>query len=401
MSVAARARRLADGAAREALRRGRLVVGEALWRADVLTPPAHAWLLGGFVGGAFGDNSAALFRHLRRARPDVAARYVIDAAAKDAAAAADVGPVFHHGGIDACAAALAADVLVVSHGLHDVPGFASPRASALRVRLGHGLTAFKTTKPPPLRSQADLARLYGLVPVASEFERKNKQTWGIADDALVVCGVARFDDLVARARASAPEPRVLYMPTWRDWLGGVDDASPLLAFLRHPALAPALRARGVHLDVYLHRLFAQGWRDALRDVDGDVVHVYGVDVDVQGLLARSRALLTDYSSVTWDMLYLDRPVAFFAPDVDDYVAHRGGYFDLRHDLPGPCARSADAAVRDVCDVIDGGFVVDAAGRAWQGRAFAFRDDQNCARIAAAIDQKLDDTRGSRRRGGAR
>ena len=378
---------------REVVRRGRLALGEVAWRSGLSRAARRTWLLGGFVGAAFGDNAAALFRHVRQHRPDIAATWVIDRRAVDADAAGMVGPVLSHDGIDAAAAAFAADVLVVSHGLHDLPGFASSRVKGLRVRLGHGLTALKKTKPPPGRRQADVARLFQLVPVASPFERENKRQWGIDDDALVICGVCRFDDLLTRARVRPPERRVVYMPTWRDWLHGAAiesdaGAQALLKLLLHPDLNAGLRARDVHLDVYFHRLYDRAWRERLRRAGGSHLHLVDVDSDVQGLLARSQALLTDYSSVVWDMLYLDRPVIFFAPDVDAYEKHRGAYFDLRSDLPGPVARTADDAVELLFSTIDGGFPLSADARTWQSRAFAFRDDQNCARVVRAIEAAL-------------
>jgi CDP-glycerol glycerophosphotransferase len=72
-------------------------------------------------------------------------------------------------------------------------------------------------------------------------------------------------------------------------------------------------------------------RGAVRDVSA--VH------DVTSLLLLADALVTDYSSLMFDYALLDRPMVFFAPDLDDYSRSRGTYFDLRQEAPGPVVAS--------------------------------------------------------------
>ncbi len=49
----------------------------------------------------------------------------------------------------------------------------------------------------------------------------------------------------------------------------------------------------------------------------------------------SDVLVTDYSSVIFEFALLDRPMAFFAPDISTYDDERGFYFDYRAGVPGP------------------------------------------------------------------
>ncbi|MEU6845867.1 CDP-glycerol glycerophosphotransferase family protein [Streptomyces sp. NPDC046716] len=57
--------------------------------------------------------------------------------------------------------------------------------------------------------------------------------------------------------------------------------------------------------------------------------------DVSELLCLADVLVTDYSSIMFDYALLDRPLVHFAPDLDDYSAERGSYFDLRARAGGP------------------------------------------------------------------
>ena len=49
----------------------------------------------------------------------------------------------------------------------------------------------------------------------------------------------------------------------------------------------------------------------------------------------SDVLVTDYSSAIFEFSLLNRPMAFFAPDHEDYDDERGFYFDFRTGVPGP------------------------------------------------------------------
>ncbi|MFE7333979.1 bifunctional glycosyltransferase/CDP-glycerol:glycerophosphate glycerophosphotransferase [Streptomyces griseus] len=63
--------------------------------------------------------------------------------------------------------------------------------------------------------------------------------------------------------------------------------------------------------------------------------------DVSELLALTDVLITDYSSIMFDFVLLDRPVVLFAPDLDAYADERGSYFDLRENAPGPVTATQD------------------------------------------------------------
>ncbi len=83
----------------------------------------------------------------------------------------------------------------------------------------------------------------------------------------------------------------------------------------------------------LHPLVRSGF-----SIEGDLSN-FVVDVsghpDVNELMLATDILITDYSSVIFEFALLGRPIAFFAPDLDEYERERGLYFDLRTEGPGP------------------------------------------------------------------
>jgi CDP-glycerol glycerophosphotransferase (TagB/SpsB family) len=366
----------------------------------------QCWLLGGMSGRAYADNGAALHRYLVRNHPAIRAYWVIDRDSPDVEKAREAGPVLFRGDLGTYVYGLLAQVHVISHGLADVPTCGSSLSKdTVKVRLGHGLTALKKTKGSLLRNVPAKNRVFDLVPVSSEFERQNKLSWGIAPGRLVITGLPRFDDLVrkseryrSREGAGALPARILYMPTWRDWLPRhearvreTEFYRQLRGFLLHPDLDALLARHGVVMDVHLHVIMRHHAASIARDLAGlSQVRVLPLDADLQDALARSRLLITDYSSVAWDFLYLDRPVLFYQFDTDQFNEHRGAHIDL-HDLFGPVARDADEAVALAEQFLATDFD-PAPYRAqmdhWQSVAFRHRDDRNCERVVNAILERL-------------
>jgi CDP-ribitol ribitolphosphotransferase len=66
--------------------------------------------------------------------------------------------------------------------------------------------------------------------------------------------------------------------------------------------------------------------------------------EMNELLLISDVLVTDYSSTIFDYSLLERPMVFFAPDLDQYESERGFYFDYLAGVPGPvCLTSEEVA----------------------------------------------------------
>ena len=138
-----------------------------------------------------------------------------------------------------------------------------------------------------------------------------------------------------------PEARVLlYAPTYREGQ-------------RHGSRAALYD--GLDLQQLLSRL-GEAWYVLLRghsfnarDDRSDRSDGRLVDVtrhpDVNDLYLAADVLVTDYSSVMFDFAVTGRPIAYFTPDIDNFVATRGVYFDLAECAPGPMctdvARLAD------------------------------------------------------------
>jgi len=133
------------------------------------------------------------------------------------------------------------------------------------------------------------------------------------------------------ARYGVPDGRrvILYAPTFR---------GDRITEARQPDLLDlGLLARQLEADhVLLVRLhpFVRYRVPPAAELAGFVVDASD-HPDINELMLVSDVLVTDYSSAIFEFALLDRPMAFFAPDLEAYERERGFYFDYRSGVPGP------------------------------------------------------------------
>ncbi len=65
---------------------------------------------------------------------------------------------------------------------------------------------------------------------------------------------------------------------------------------------------------------------------------------IERLLAIADICVTDYSSIAFEYAILERPLIFFAYDLDEYLDRRGMYYDYEEITPGPVCRTNDEMI---------------------------------------------------------
>ncbi|HSU79595.1 MAG TPA: CDP-glycerol glycerophosphotransferase family protein [Candidatus Angelobacter sp.] len=130
--------------------------------------------------------------------------------------------------------------------------------------------------------------------------------------------------------------------------------------------------------VNLHPYMQKGMmRD--KSLDGFVYMMDG-KYNIQELLSLSDRLLTDYSSIIFDYSLLERPIAFFAHDLEDYELERGFYFNFRSFIPGPLfTETAELVAWLKSDTFDRAKV-----KAFKQRFFDHADGKSSERIVAYL-----------------
>ena len=378
----------------------------------VLLPRGRRWVFG--CGAGIGDGALALQRYAAAEGHDTLWLTASEREDRDASA---LGIRFvRKNSLRGWWATARAGVLVVTHGLGDVNRYAN--GGAFVVQLWHGIPLKRigldspaTTQVPNVPGAALLRRAVGILyraaaqrirvlPAASHRARgRLESAFALGDDRVVVTGEPRVDVLSAgegeqaRREASAllrsavgelPENArtILYAPTWRD--GAADPAVPTaeewIGILR------VLEERDAVLVVRSHPLGEGGYAPPLPSRR---VRTLGAAVlaDVTPALTAFDVLVTDYSSLAYDVGLLRMPVVFLAPDADEYARTRG-FYGRFEDVAGADAASDWSEALAQLDVLlaDDGAHDAASVRSatLSAEMHAFRDGRNTERVYQVI-----------------
>lgn len=257
------------------------------------------------------------------------------------------------------------------------------------VFLQHGVTALKKVDFFYGKGKSGSCDLFV---VTSDFEKKIIEDYfGYAEDEIVNSGFARWDVLEDKSEGLR---EILIMPTWRAWLENVtleefkesDYFHNYMALLNSPRFHSFLEKNDLMANFYLHSKFREFIQDFSVESDRIRLIVFGEE-PANELMMRCKMLVTDYSSVCWDVFYLDKPVVFFQFDRDKYMEAHGSYLDMDRELFGDCAQDVDGLLTYMERCADDHFVVRPEYEKMQKSFYKYFDDQNSRRICDAIVKK--------------
>ena len=257
------------------------------------------------------------------------------------------------------------------------------------VFLQHGVTALKKVDFFYGKGKSGSCDLFV---VTSDFEKKIVEDYfGYAEDEIVNSGFARWDVLEDKSEGLR---EILIMPTWRAWLENVtleefkesDYFHNYMALLNSPRFHSFLEKNDLLANFYLHSKFREFIQDFSVESDRIRLIVFGEE-PANELMMRCKMLVTDYSSVCWDVFYLDKPVVFFQFDRDKYMEAHGSYLDMDRELFGDCAQDVDGLLTYMERCADDHFVVRPEYEKMQKSFYKYFDDQNSRRICDAIVKK--------------
>ncbi len=349
----------------------------------------EVWLVGENMGRVAQDNGVVFFEHCLEGRKPERVLFVARPDNRHwTRLGENAAHVLRHNSFAHYYYYHRAQRLIVAHGIRDVlPSLHHRHVSRNEksvVYLQHGIIAMKKVY---YSNDTYNGKIDAFV-VSSEFERDLMVRFNrFSPSRVVVSGLPRYDSLTPLA----PDGTILVMPTWREWSVGSAAQFTSSAFLTSyralltdPTLLGALRDAGMRVRFYPHFEIERRF-SGLLDFGNDVVEVCSYSgTDVQLGLRKCSALVTDYSSVAWDALYMDKPVFFFHFDRDDYEERRGSYIDLKHDLPGLIAEDPASMVGALVRFLRGEPArVDRAADL-SARYYAYRDRNNSERVYRAV-----------------
>lgn len=231
--------------------------------------------------------------------------------------------------------------------------------------------------------------------VSSDYEKKIIHDYFDYDDEeIIVTGLARWD--VLKDTSSKDKPQILLMPTWRSWLEDVGEEQfkeseyykRFEEFLTDTRFMEILKKYQVTLNFYIHPKF----REHIKSFSVDEKYVKLITFGSQPLnelLMSCNMLITDYSSVAWDVYYQEKPIVFYPFDLETYENVQGSYMDYRSEAFGDLAWDKESLIDCIEAKILDGYVENEKFAKQRDYLIKYKDNDNSKRIyEQIIDLKL-------------
>lgn len=176
---------------------------------------------------------------------------------------------------------------------------------------------------------------------------------------------------------------VIYMPTFRD--NGMDFLDAAGNFVLNPAMLAAFAEK--HNTLFLLKLHPYVNDSRLSALPGVVR--YPSQLDIYPLLPLADALVTDYSSVYFDFLLLDKPILYFAYDLERYISQdRELFFPFEDMTTGPGMATQEELLQHLQAALAGEDSHGMERAALRDKLFAHRDADAADRLCRHIKEIL-------------
>lgn len=370
------------------------------------------WVFGSWFGLRYADNSRYVYEYVLQNCPEILAVWVTRSEHVENTLISKGLPVIRTGTLLGVLRTMSAGVSFVTCGTLDLGLIVAP--GAFCVQLWHGTPLKKIKNDDLVFEHRDESIIYRTVRqlyrVFFPFMR-DKDDVVIAPSPYIAprletaflkppervwqTGYPRGDVILSSTPSSVPvikelaktlQPKkiLLYAPTHRkEGRGNID----LLEGLHDSGMHEVLEKHDVVLLVKKHFYEKSDPHRKFRRI----IAVTDEDVpDINHLLPFIDILITDYSSVFYDYLLLDRPIVFVPFDITDYTKEdREFYIDYKSEIVGPCCFNWREAATAVDDILKGNDFYHDARLAAQSKFNMYIDTNNSKRIVKKLYSLLE------------
>lgn len=258
------------------------------------------------------------------------------------------------------------------------------------VFLQHGVIAFK--KVEFFKKSKNKMDLFV---VSSDYEKEIiKKYFEYKERDIINTGLCRWDALEDKANPANRE--VLIMPTWRSWMDGVSDEEFIKSdyyknyyhLLNSKELNEIIKEKNIKLNFFIHPKFKEYIGNFSSNNENVNIYQFG-EIELNKLLMKISLLITDYSSVAWDVYYQKKPVIFYQFDIKKYDMYQGSYMDMNNELYGDRIFDVDKLITAIKEYISRDFKEKDRYGSMRSIYFSHVDKGNCERTYNAIIERKD------------
>ena len=314
----------------------------------------HLWIVGERCNTAQ-DNGYWLYKYIQENKLVKNCYYPIDKKSPERQAVAKLGRVIDHGSIRHILYLLCCEKNINTHitkksmlplEFKRVLKYHPEWEHGHRIFLQHGVASFGWWGASMVKNHTRLA----MMSVSSKREQDYLSLELAYDrNELPIVGLTRWDQLIDCGTGKT----ILLMPTWRRWIGSSTELleseyyHQLISLLSNAELHSILEKYDLRLLFHPHFEIQQYW-SSFPEIHPSIQFIRQGEQTVHWLLQSSDLLITDYSSVSFDFLYMHKPVVFYQFDSDMfYSEHYQPGLITRDNMFGNLAISEDEVVNCV------------------------------------------------------
>ncbi len=215
-------------------------------------------------------------------------------------------------------------------------------------------------------------------------------------------GFARFDDLLS---CMSDGRYILIIPTWRKYLIDNDLSisenknyflksiyfNSYKSLLNNRKLISFAKGNNYKIKFCLHAEF-RIYEDLFKDFD-PLIEIVDKKESIHELLLAASLVITDFSSVFFDVAYMQKPIIYYHFDLLEYRQKHfsEGYFSYANDGFGPIVSQESQLITQINSLYrDGKFIMPTQYLERVNNFFTLHDCNNCKRIYDVITKIIND-----------
>ena len=335
------------------------------------------------------DNGYIFFKYLRKERKDINVYYVINKKSKDYNKVKSLGNVIQHRSLKHWIYYLNAKKIIVTQ------KYANPSPALFyilhtrnilkipRIYLQHGLIKDDAKMFYYNRTKFKLYTCGAL----REYKYV-KEKFGYPDDSVVYTGLARFDNLVLNNEINN---YILIAPTWRNYINKQNDFDTYIKkyydILSNKELVNLIEKKNIIIQVVLHKNMNK-FKINCNFKSKNIKINHNHEVDIQDILNKADLLITDYSSIFFDIAYRKRGIIYYQFDYEMFRKNQlqVGYFSFENDSFGDVFDNCYDVIEKIKYYINNNFKIEDKYEKRMTDFFERKDKNNSKRILEAIER---------------
>ncbi|EAL3899181.1 glycosyltransferase [Campylobacter lari] len=224
---------------------------------------------------------------------------------------------------------------------------------------------------------------------------KNYTLYKFGQKEVVLTGFARHDKLLQNKNINTKQ--ILIMPTWRQYLNGLmignsgvrelkENFKQSEYFRKWNSLLNSVSLKKL-CELYSYTIVFNPHPNIMPYLKEfnipSHIKIANQDESLQVLFCNSSLMITDYSSVAFEMAYLEKPVIYYQFDKEEFfTSHtlQKGYFDYKKDGFGPVVKNQENLLKELENLLRNDCKPFGVYKDNIDSTFTFRDGRCCERI---------------------